>query len=87
MSIHIVASGAGYVDAGAEVLTGTYRPVVDAFEASPSGTFVFKVMGMSSATPGATATVNVSVTTFSGYGTSFQPGTKTQANFLITTAR
>lgn len=86
VSIHLIATGAGYVDAGAEALTGTYRPVVESFQVSPSGTFMFKVSGVASDTPGATATVTVSITAFSGYAETFRPGTNTTAEFSITTA-
>lgn len=87
VSIHCIATGAGYVDAGAEALTGTFRDVVEVFQASPAGTFAFKVVGVASATPGATVTVTVSFTTFTGYGATFQSGTNTTAEFSITTAR
>ena len=86
VSIHCIATGAGYVDAGAEALTGTYRDVVEVFQASPTGTFVFQVAGVASARPGATVTVTVSFTTFTGYGATFQSGTNRTAEFAITTA-
>ena len=87
VSIHCIATGAGFVDAAAEALTGTYREVVDVFQASPSGSFVFQVAGVASATPGATVIVTVSFTTFTGYGATFQSGTNHTAEFSITTRR
>lgn len=86
VSVHCIATGAGYVDAGASALSGTYRSVVEAFEVSADGTFLLRVAGVASNTPGATVSVTVSITTFSGYGATFQSGLNTTAQFPITTA-
>lgn len=87
VSIHCIATGAGYVDAGGYALSGTFGSVVQPFQVSPDGTFLLKVMGVASGTPGATASVVISIVTYSGYGDTYQRGVKTTQEFSVTTAR
>lgn len=87
VSIHCIATGAGYVDAGTDALTSTYGSVVEPFRASPDGTFMLKVRGVASGTPGATVRVIISIVTFSGYGETYQRGVMTTHEFPITTAQ
>ncbi len=86
ISVHVYATLNGYVSAGTDAITGTYGPSIDPFLTSAAGTFVFRVLGQASGTPGGTSLVNIGIRTYTGYGPTYVSGAGSDTLFSITTA-